>query len=93
MENWKFDQPPNCAAITLRSIVFEGKPILHVVHDEEDHGWQFLSLGDADEEDVAVVAMSEIVELDPSVQDVAHIKPGYRAWRQNQDSEWVIVEA
>lgn len=37
-KGWPFDQPPDCAVITLRSIVFEGEPILHVVHDEADHG-------------------------------------------------------
>jgi hypothetical protein len=92
MENWKFDQLPNCAAITLRSILFEGAPILHVVHDLEDHGWQFLGLDDADEKDIALVAMREIVELDPTVQEIAHIKPGCRAWRHSHESEWVIVE-
>lgn len=93
MDDWKFDQPPNCVAITLKAIVFEGQPILHVVHDQEDHGWQFLGLEDAVEEDLAVVAMSEIVEIDPTVQEIAHIKPGCRAWRKDQQSEWAIVEA
>ena len=93
MAEWKFDKAPDCVAITLKSIVFHGKPILHVVHDREDHGWQFLGLEDADEEDVAAVAMSEVVEIDPSVQEVAHIKPGCRAWRKDRGSEWVVVEA
>ena len=92
MEHWEFDQPPNCAAITLKSIVLDGKPILHIVHDEEDHGWQFLGLEDANEEDVAVVSMSEIVEIDPTVKKVAHIKPGWRAWRQTRESAWIIEE-
>ena len=92
MEEWEFDQPPNCAAITLKSIVNEGKPILHVVHDAEDHGWQFLGLEDASEEDVAVVAMSDIVEIDPSVLEIAHIEPGCRAWRKNSGAKWIVVE-
>jgi hypothetical protein len=37
---WPFDQPPNCAVLTLRSIVFGGAPILYVSHDADDHGWQ-----------------------------------------------------
>lgn len=92
MNNWKFDQPPNCAAITLRSIVFEGRPILHVVHDLEDHGWQFLGLEDVTEANIAVIAMSEIVELDPSIEEIAHIEPGYQAWRQSVESKWIVEE-
>jgi len=42
MDDWPFDQLPNCAVITLRRIVFGSAPILHVTHDRDDHGWQFL---------------------------------------------------
>ena len=59
--DWPFDQPPNTASITLRSIVFAGAPILHVTHDEDDHGWQFLGMEDARENDACVVALQEIV--------------------------------
>ena len=81
---WPFDQPRNCAVITLRSIVFGGGPILQVTHDEEDNGWQFLGTGDAEESDAeesdaAVVGLGEIVELDPSVMEVADIAPGWHA--------------
>jgi hypothetical protein len=85
---WPFDQAPNCAVITLRSIVFGGRPILHVTHDEDDHGWQFLSAGDADEQDAAVVALSEIVELDSSVLEIADMPPGWHAWRASRSSPW-----
>jgi hypothetical protein len=85
---WPFDQPPDCAVITLRSIVFGGGPILHVTHDEDDHGWQFLGAGDAEESDAAVVCLGEIVKLDPSVLDVADIAPGWRAWRESRSSPW-----
>jgi hypothetical protein len=85
---WPFDQPPNCAVITLRSIVFDGAPVLHVTHDLDDHGWQFLGAEDADAKDAAVVALVEIVERDPSVREVADIPPGWHAWRQSPSSPW-----
>ncbi|MDB5321103.1 MAG: hypothetical protein JWN40_2734, partial [Phycisphaerales bacterium] len=56
--DWPFDQPRNCAVITLRSIVFGGAPILHVSHDADDRGWQFIGGGDAEESDAAVVALA-----------------------------------
>jgi hypothetical protein len=79
--DWPFDQPPNCAVITLRSIVSGGEPIVRVSHDADDHGWQFLGACDADADDAAVVSLGSIVKRDPSVLEVADIPPGWRAWR------------
>ena len=85
-DDWPFDQPRNCAAITIRPIVFDGAPILHATHD--DHGWPFLGREDADEAQGAVVALSTIVRLDPSVLDVADLPPGWHAWRESRSSPW-----
>ena len=85
---WPFDQPPNCAVITLRSIVFGGGAILHVTHDEDDDGWQFLGAGDAEESDAMVVGLGQIVKLDASVLQVADMPPGWHAWRQSAASPW-----
>ena len=85
---WPFDQPPNCAVITLRSIVFGGAPICHVTHDLEDHGWQFLGAADADMNDAAVVALSEIFNRDPSLLEIADLPPGWHAWRDTINSKW-----
>ncbi|KZZ59023.1 hypothetical protein A3762_06320 [Oleiphilus sp. HI0125] len=90
MEDWPFDQPENCAAVTNKDIAFEGAPILHVCHDEDDHGWQFLGLEDAQEENISLIAMSQVVKLDPSVKEVAHIPPGWHAWRQHVGGPWEI---
>ena len=78
--DWPFDQPPDCAAITLRSIVIDRQPILHVVHDADDHGWQFLGLEDADPDQAAVVSMEQIVALDASIRDVADLPPLFEAF-------------
>jgi hypothetical protein len=68
--------------------VFGGQPILHVTHDEDDHGWQFLGAGDAHESDATVVGLGEIVKRDPSLLEVADIAPGWHAWRQSKSSPW-----
>ena len=88
-DEWPFDQPPNCAVITLGQIVDGSASILQVVHDADDHGWQFLTLDDAREEDASVVRLGQIVQIDPSVFDVADIAPGWRAWRQSPEHEWI----
>ena len=85
---WPFDQPRNTASITLRSIVFTGAPILHVTHDEDDHGWQFLGMEDAREDDACVVGLQEIVTRDPSVLELADLPPGWHAWRRSRTSPW-----
>lgn len=82
MSDWPFDQVENCAAVTNKNIAFDGAPILQVFHDAEDHGWQFLGLGEQNSDDIALVSMAEIVTLDPSVKEVAHIEPGWFAWRE-----------
>jgi hypothetical protein len=87
-QEWPFDQPPNCVAISLRSIVFDGGPILYVTHDEDDHGWQFLDGAEHETADAAVVALSTIVKLDPSVMAIADLPPGWRAWRESVEADW-----
>ena len=87
-DNWPFDQPQNCAVITLKQIIDGAEPILHVSHDLDDHGWQFLGIGDACEEDAAVVCLGEIVKSDSTVLQVADIPPGWHAWRQTVADKW-----
>jgi hypothetical protein len=86
--DWPFDQPRNAACITLRSIIFADAPILHVTHDEDDHGWQFLGLEDAREDDACVVAFHKIAAKDSSILELADLPPGWHAWRQSRASPW-----
>jgi hypothetical protein len=88
MEEWKFDQAPNCAVFTLRQIIDGSIPVLHVSHDADDHGWQFLSLETPREEDAAIVGLSEILEMDPSLQELFDLPPGWRAWRRSIQDPW-----
>jgi hypothetical protein len=85
---WPFDDPENVAVISLRSIVFDGKPILHVTHDEDDGSWQFLGKEDARIEDSAVVALKEIVEMDSSIIELHDLPLGWHAWRENPKAVW-----
>ena len=85
---WPFDQPLNCAVITLRQIADGHAPILHVVHDLDDHGWQFLTLEDANVADGCVICLKHVVVLDPSVCEVADLPPGWEAWRDSPTSQW-----
>ena len=91
-QSWPFDQPPNCGVITLRQIMERGVPILLVMHDEDDHGWQFLDGSEnPDEADAVHVCLSHVVETDPSLFELADLPPGWQAWRPSPRDKWVRV--
>jgi hypothetical protein len=89
MDPWPFDQPPNCAVFTQRQIVSGLCPVLHVTHDIDDHGWQFLGLETPREEDAFIVCLVEMLKVDPSLIQVADLPPGWRAWRTSPSSPWI----
>jgi hypothetical protein len=85
---WPFDQPRNCAVITHRQVVLGFDAILHVTHDGDDHGWQFLGRENAREEDTFVMGFEEIVNLDPSILQLADLPPRWHAWRRSVEEPW-----
>ena len=88
MENWPFDQPRNCAVVTVKAIIYGELPILYVSHEEDDYGWQFLHDNPVSMGDVSVVALREILELDPSILKLADLPAGRVATRRSVRSEW-----
>lgn len=90
---WPFDQPKNCATIVSRSIIDGSKPILHVSHDQDDHGWQFLDGVSEEIDDLVIIGLAHILEIDPSMAKLANLQPGYQASRATSDSEWIIEQS
>lgn len=88
MDNWPFDQPPNCSVISIRQIADGDEPILHVSHDGDDDGWQFLGWGDACIEDGVIICFSHILEMDPSIRELANLPTGWHAWRRSVGEPW-----
>jgi hypothetical protein len=87
-EPWPFDQPRNCAAVSLRSIVQGGVPVLLVIHNADDHSWQFMTGGPVRMEDAVLVAMSTVVDRDATLYEVADIPPGWEATRPAVGEAW-----
>ncbi len=85
--DWPFDQAPNVAAITVRSIL-EGAPILHVSHDIDDDGWQFLDGRAADLDEGRVIGMGTALDLDPGLREIADLPVGWVAWRESATHPW-----
>ena len=85
---WPFEDPKNVAVFTSRSIAERGNPILLVVHDEDDGSWQFLDGGEFRMEDAMIVALSEIVDIDESIRQLADLPEGWGASRTIGSEPW-----
>lgn len=85
--NWPFKDAENLAVISLKRITDGSKPILYVVHAEVGD-WQFLDGGDVSEEDATVVSLREIVEIEPSIGNLADLPSGWTAQRASVDKPW-----
>ena len=66
----------------------DGRDIIYVFHDEEDHAWQFHHAGEKNVADTMVVALEEIVAHDSSVLEVADLPSGWKAWREKRGAPW-----
>ena len=89
-QEWPFDQAPDVAAFTTSQVLDLHFPILQVTHYEDDHSWAFLcGRTDDYEKDGRLVCMSEVLNLDKTLTEVADLPPGWSASRIDKDSEWV----
>ncbi len=88
---WKFDQDPNVACITCRTVI-DGSPILVVTHYDEDHSWVFLDGNAYDTQHALVVSMSEILERHPDIEEIANLSPGWSATRIGIGEQWIMQE-
>jgi hypothetical protein len=85
--HWPFDQSPRTAAITVRAVL-EGAPILHVSHDEDDEGWQFLDGEPAELAEARIISMAGAVALDPTLLEIADLPSGWVATRDGSSEPW-----
>jgi hypothetical protein len=91
--HWPFQDPQNVAVFTTKQVVKERKPILFVTHDADDGAWQFHSGDMARDEDAMILALSEIVEIDPTITELADLPLGYKASRTSLSSSWKRYKA
>ena len=87
----QFADSDNMAVFTT-SFVLNGKDITTVYHDKEDGAWQFMSSDKYENyETVAkIVCLSEIVEMDSTLLEIADLQLGYYAYRKSKSDSWVI---
>ncbi|CAN7438538.1 hypothetical protein IB277_07755 [Ensifer sp. ENS07] len=84
---WKFDQAPDVACVTCRSVL-AGHPVLVATHHEDDHSWAFTDGAPIDMPKVLVVAMAEVVERHTDLDEIADLPPGWSATRGSANGPW-----
>ncbi|MGC8640860.1 MAG: class IV adenylate cyclase [Isosphaeraceae bacterium] len=89
---WAFSDPEETAVITLERILRGKSSILLVTHDREDGGWQFLDGEHVFEDDGVAVGLGEIVQFDPSLEELADLPVGWYAWRTAVGQAWQRAE-
>lgn len=86
---WPFDDPENVVVITSYKIMDRVSPILYVSHDEDDGMWQFLDGGEVSEEDARILGLKEVIDIDPSLVQLANLPIGWIAWRETEHNQWI----
>ncbi len=87
MTAWRFEDPPETLALTLRSIL-EGKPVLFAEHDARG-GWYWLDAAPLlARSELALASLQEIVAADPGLSELADLPRGWRAWRLSKEEPW-----
>ena len=88
-DEWPFEDAKNVAVFTTKQVLRLGQPILHVSHDEDDGAWQFHTGAEQlSSSDAMIVALSEIVEHDQSIAELADLPCGWFAERDAVGSQW-----
>ena len=88
-----FRCPLTTAVFTNRQVINQGKSITIAIHDIDDGSWKFFSREDkmSSNEQVVIVSLEEILMIDPSVSEIAHLPEGAIATRRFAGDHWKIV--
>jgi hypothetical protein len=78
----------NKIVFTSNQVIEKLKPILYVVHDDEDD-WQFLSGEETgNEADGRIISIGTAISFDNTLKNILWLPPGTEAYRKDTGSEW-----
>ena len=89
-DRYKFLEPKNLFVYTSEKVL-EGQPILNVMH-HDDGSWEFHTAIQRSSEDVKYTSLGELVERDPTLNDIHFLNYGYSAKRDFIGGDWVVSE-
>ena len=81
-------EPDNLGAYVCPHVFEDTRPILYVTRNGGD--WQFLCGGDDHDDECHLVGVSHLTERDPSLNDLAGLKPELEAERDAVGAEWIL---
>lgn len=88
----KFQDDLNTAVITTKCVLNENSPILFVNH-YDDGFWEFLGNEDnLKDEDFKIISLEEILNIDLSVVEISDLPYEGKAYRENRNMQWEIIE-
>ncbi|MFB7246556.1 hypothetical protein ACFCYX_29335 [Streptomyces populi] len=94
--SWPFEGeafPHDLLAIIQRTVSAGEFPALTVIHDDEDDWLVSDGVHDPNGSDASsVLHLQHVLDLDPSVAQLATMPPGYVAWRSTASDDWVVEE-
>jgi len=85
----EFQDNPDTYVFTTRFVIEKISPLIFVFHDEE-RDWHFLSEEGPVEKEAKLILLSEMIEHDPTVLEIADLPLGFKAYRDNKDSPWRV---
>ncbi len=77
----------NTVAITTRSVMYDGAVVIRVILDSEGY-WQFLPGSALDEAEAMVVSVQQVLNGDPTLQELMTLPYGSLATRTGRDENW-----
>ncbi|WP_067825211.1 hypothetical protein [Nocardia inohanensis] len=84
---WTFADPPTVAVFVDQRILRDGDWIAYVTHDDSDAAWQFHTAG-PDLAHALLVQLSEVVDRDPTIAELANLPYGWIARRSEAGAPW-----
>lgn len=89
--DFKFREPRDLSVFTTRHHLELGSPIVYVEHDE-DGDWQFLTDDELTDDDARVLSLEDMLQRDPSLNELFDLDYGEFAKRAYKGDEWVRGE-
>jgi len=86
------EEPKNKSVLTTSYVLTNGSPVTFVLYDE-DGDWQLFGDDEVDDdEDAYLVAVEEILEMEPALRKLPDMQPGQAVVREKESTRWFFVE-
>lgn len=86
------EEPKNKSVLTTSYVLCNDSPVTYVVYDE-DGDWQLFGDDEvSDDEEAYLVAVEEILEMEPALKKLPDMQPGQAVYREATNTRWFFEE-